>query len=444
MRIPRSRGAVSGLLLMILGAWGALVPFIGPYFDLVVGPDDTWNWSSDRFWLSVLPGIVAFVGGLILLQSAHRGGASLGAWMGIAAGAWFTLGPLISRLWTADGASALGQPAGGTNRQVLELLVMYAGLGVLMAAIAAFALGRLAVRSVRDVELAEEAELEPARRERDGMTTGVGRSPTATATACPTTRSASAASRSPTAGRSPQPRRARHAPPRPRPPRRSTTTASPSGASRRPTTRRRWTPRVRSRRPRPRPSRRAAAAACSVACAASERWSRPASRVLGVTDSPIRDGWSFCHVDRVRFADLDAMRHLNNVAFLTFFESARIAYVTALLTDYQPEQRDAFGLIVAEVHIDYRSPAYYDEEIHTWLRPASIARSAFRTEFEMRSGRDDRLLAEGYAVLVGFDYGIGKSMPLPDDLRAALTESAVPATAGGPLEADPRADLVAH
>jgi hypothetical protein len=160
MRIPRSRGAVSGLLLMVLGAWGALVPFVGPYFGLVIGPDDAWNWSSDRFWLSVVPGIVAFVGGLILVYSAHRGGASLGAWMGIAAGAWFALGPLISRLWTSDGASALGQPAGGTNRQVLELLVMYEALGVIMAAVAAFALGRLAVRSVRDVELAEAAAAE--------------------------------------------------------------------------------------------------------------------------------------------------------------------------------------------------------------------------------------------------------------------------------------------
>jgi hypothetical protein len=165
MRIPRSRGAVSGLLLMILGAWGALIPFVGPYFDVVIGPDDTWNWSSDRFWLSVLPGIVAFLGGLILLQSAHRGGAGLGAWMGILAGAWFALGPLVSRLWTDDGASALGQPAGGTGRQVLEMLVMYEGLGVLMAVIAAFALGRLAVRSVRDVELAEAEAAAAQRRE---------------------------------------------------------------------------------------------------------------------------------------------------------------------------------------------------------------------------------------------------------------------------------------
>lgn len=151
-----------------------------------------------------------------------------------------------------------------------------------------------------------------------------------------------------------------------------------------------------------------------------------------------REGWSFEYVDRVRFADLDAMRHLNNVAFLTFFESARVAYLTALLAGYRPEQRDAFGTVVAEVHLNYRAPAFYDEEIHCWLRAADIARSAFRVEVEMRSGRDDRLLAEGYAVLVGFHYGIGKSVPLPDDLKAALTSG--PATASdGPVDADPRA-----
>ena len=38
MRIPRSRGAVSGLLLIVLGAWSALIPFIGPSFDLATTP----------------------------------------------------------------------------------------------------------------------------------------------------------------------------------------------------------------------------------------------------------------------------------------------------------------------------------------------------------------------------------------------------------------------
>ena len=39
MRVARSRGAVSGFLLVLLGLWGALIPFVGPYFDLTYTPD---------------------------------------------------------------------------------------------------------------------------------------------------------------------------------------------------------------------------------------------------------------------------------------------------------------------------------------------------------------------------------------------------------------------
>jgi hypothetical protein len=46
---PRSRGQTSGgLLLMLLGAWGALIPFVGPYFDHAYTPDTAWTSTSGR------------------------------------------------------------------------------------------------------------------------------------------------------------------------------------------------------------------------------------------------------------------------------------------------------------------------------------------------------------------------------------------------------------
>jgi acyl-CoA thioester hydrolase len=144
------------------------------------------------------------------------------------------------------------------------------------------------------------------------------------------------------------------------------------------------------------------------------------------------DGWPFSEVDRVRFGDLDAMRHLNNVAFLGFFESARIAYVTTLVPDHDPASPDDFGLIFAECHITYRSPGTYGEEIRTWIRPAEVRRSSFRLEFQMRSERDGRVLADGWGALVGYDYGAGRSMRLPDRLRERLeAEAAAAATGAG-------------
>jgi acyl-CoA thioester hydrolase len=130
--------------------------------------------------------------------------------------------------------------------------------------------------------------------------------------------------------------------------------------------------------------------------------------------------WPFSYVDRVRFGDLDAMGHLNNVAFLGFFESARIAYIKQAFPDHDPSDPDDFGLIFAECHINYRSPAFFDEDIRTFIRPSTVARSSFRVEFEMRSERDERVLAEGYGVLVGYDYAGGRATPLPDHVTGTL------------------------
>jgi acyl-CoA thioester hydrolase len=132
------------------------------------------------------------------------------------------------------------------------------------------------------------------------------------------------------------------------------------------------------------------------------------------------DDWPFTHSDRVRFGDLDAMGHLNNVAFLQFFESARIAFLKSLIPEHNPTEPSDFGLIFAECKINYRSPAFFDEDIATSVRPAEIARSSFRIEFEMRSEADDRLLAEGYGVLVGYRYGEGRAAPLPERVTRAL------------------------
>lgn len=182
MRIPRSRGAVSGLLLVVLGAWGAVVPFVGSYFSWVIGSDQTWDWTAGRFWLSVLPGAVAIIGGLWLMRSAHRASAAWGTWMAIAAGAWFVVGSEVSRLWN-HGVIQAGPALGGNTRQVFEQLTYFSALGTAIVALAAFALGRLTVRRAGDVELAHDAHLghsprangDSVDRSREGTTTGTRR-----------------------------------------------------------------------------------------------------------------------------------------------------------------------------------------------------------------------------------------------------------------------------
>ena len=154
LRVPRTRGALSGVLLVLLGAWGALVPFIGPYFQFAYTPGTVWVYTPARLWLEVVPGVATAAGGLILLSSANRALAAFGAWLAALAGAWFVLGPTVSRLWASSGFSQIGSPLVGTLRRTVVEISYFAGLGVVIVFFAALALGRLAVVATRDAELA--------------------------------------------------------------------------------------------------------------------------------------------------------------------------------------------------------------------------------------------------------------------------------------------------
>jgi hypothetical protein len=156
-------GAASGVLLFLLGAWGAVIPFVGPYFDFAFTPDTTWTWTSGRFWLEVLPGVATAVGGLLLVVAGNRGTAGLGGWLAAAAGAWFAVGPVLAPLWDPG---TLGRPLGGSTRQALEWVGFHYGLGVAVVFLAAGALGRLTVRDAKFVQAAPGHVRREAPRER--------------------------------------------------------------------------------------------------------------------------------------------------------------------------------------------------------------------------------------------------------------------------------------
>jgi acyl-CoA thioester hydrolase len=133
----------------------------------------------------------------------------------------------------------------------------------------------------------------------------------------------------------------------------------------------------------------------------------------------------FSMLQKVRFGDLDAMQHMNNVEFLRYFETARIEYIATLSPDHAPTSRNAFGFIFAECHIAYRAPAFYGDEIRTFVWPAELKRSSLRLGFEMRVASDGRTVADGWGTLVGYDYEEGRSQPIPDAFRELIEPSLV-------------------
>lgn len=160
LHMPRSRGAASGLLIVLLGIWGGLVPFVGPAFGYSFTPDITWHWTMGRLWLEVLPAAATVLGGLAVMGSASRISGSAGAWLAAAGGAWFVTGQWFSMLWN-DGVMQAGAPTATSNLgQIAEWIGFFLGLGVVIVFLAAMALGRMSVVSVRDAERVRERALE--------------------------------------------------------------------------------------------------------------------------------------------------------------------------------------------------------------------------------------------------------------------------------------------
>jgi hypothetical protein len=143
LQMRRSRGAFSGFLLILLGLWGALIPFVGPYFHYAYTPDKAWTYNTGRLWLELLPGAAVFLGGVLLMVARGRHTALFGALLAAAAGAWFTLGTVLSPLWNHHIPMGGSPASSSVYMRIMEQLGFFTALGVVIVFVAAAALGRI-------------------------------------------------------------------------------------------------------------------------------------------------------------------------------------------------------------------------------------------------------------------------------------------------------------
>jgi acyl-CoA thioester hydrolase len=140
----------------------------------------------------------------------------------------------------------------------------------------------------------------------------------------------------------------------------------------------------------------------------------------------------------VRFRDVDAMGHVNNAVYLTYFEEARVGYYAAVTGEaFEAPPRGGASLIAARASLDFRSPAYMGETLlvgcrTTWAGRSSLGMDYRVTADEASSRGPGRVVAEGQTVIVTFDYELARPVPIPVAIRAAIE-----AWEGGPLPTRP-------
>ena len=132
--------------------------------------------------------------------------------------------------------------------------------------------------------------------------------------------------------------------------------------------------------------------------------------------------FDFVQTENLRFADLDAHGHVNNVAFLVFFENVRVRFVLDRLRAVPALA--GLEVVAARLEIDYRRQMFYPGSVRAGARLIEIRRSAVvigQAIFDQGGA----CAATGKVVLVSIDRASGKSRPIPDAARAAL-ESLMP------------------
>ena len=166
--VRKSRSVVAGMLLIVLGVWGGLAHFVGPYFHYAYTPDTAWHVTMARVWLEIVPAAAAVAGGALVLVSAGRLPAAGGAILAMLAGGWFVVGRAVSEIWPSIGTA--GVPAGTSpTRMAAEELGLFTGLGMVIAVCAALVLARaLTTMTLAGTgEEADEAEADEEEADED-------------------------------------------------------------------------------------------------------------------------------------------------------------------------------------------------------------------------------------------------------------------------------------
>lgn len=140
-----------GLLVLLLGAWGGIVPFVGPLFGYRSTHSGSFAWTAPHVFLYLIPGAVAMFFGLVLMGAAMERRArfslskELAALVIMACGAWFVLGPVV---WPIFSSSAVfTATTGGALARFVNFLGYNLGPGLLLASLGAMALVRPVARS---------------------------------------------------------------------------------------------------------------------------------------------------------------------------------------------------------------------------------------------------------------------------------------------------------
>ena len=146
-------------------------------------------------------------------------------------------------------------------------------------------------------------------------------------------------------------------------------------------------------------------------------------------NAPVKNPPALTHLE-IRYGDLDPYGHVNNAAYLEFFEEIRLAYWRALadLVGFDElEAGDVPGAryVIAETTVRYKAPIFLDDALHGAASVPTVGNRSYAMDFELRTGEtfeEGLVAAEGFAAHAFFDPNTDEVKPRPDWFLPAVAE----------------------
>jgi acyl-CoA thioester hydrolase len=131
----------------------------------------------------------------------------------------------------------------------------------------------------------------------------------------------------------------------------------------------------------------------------------------------------------VAWGEMDAIRHVNNIVYFRYFESARIAYFEKLRF-WEFMNQTGVGPILASIRCKFKIPLTYPDTVSVGTRVPSIDQDRFVMEYRAVSHKSQAIAAEGEGVVVSYNYRESKKTPLPEEMKQRILTLEESATKG--------------
>lgn len=138
-----------------------------------------------------------------------------------------------------------------------------------------------------------------------------------------------------------------------------------------------------------------------------------------MSDSDVNpEGRMLHHVQfPVRWGDMDALGHINNIVYFQYFEICRLQWYE--LAGFRPLASSTQGMVIVDNHAQYLKPVVYPATITVRMGGHSPGRSSFVSTYTLTL--NEVVYTRGSAKVVWVDTKQGKSIPLPESVRALVS-----------------------